>query len=145
MIFDSIAIASDHRGYQMKVALSAYFKELGYEYTDFGASSGSSSVDYPDYAFKVTDYVASHENSVGVLICYSGIGMSIAANRIRGMRAVLCYSNEIARLSREHNNANVLCFGAGFIDTSDAKCCFRTFINTAFDPRHSMRLRKLEK
>ena len=122
MIFNSVAIASDHRGYQMKSALIAYLDELGYRYTDFGASNETTSVDYPDFA-----------------------GMSIAANRRKGIRAVLCYSEEIARLSREHNNANILCFGTGFLDVSLAKKCLITFMNTSFDPRHSRRLEKIDK
>lgn len=145
MIFNSIAIASDHRGYRMKSAFITYFEELGYEYTDFGTSNDETSVDYPDFANMVTDYVSSHKNAMGILVCFSGVGMSIVANRHKGIRAVLCYSEEIARLSRKHNNANILCFGAGFLDISLAKKCFTTFIETPFDPRHSIRLEKIDK
>ena len=145
MIFNSVAIASDHRGYQMKSALIAYLDELGYRYTDFGASNETTSVDYPDFADMVTDYTINHEKAMGILICFSGVGMSIAANRRKGIRAVLCYSEEIARLSREHNNANILCFGTGFLDVSLAKKCLITFMNTSFDPRHSRRLEKIDK
>ena len=144
MIFNSIAIASDHRGYQMKSELIAYFDELNYKYVDFGTDNEATSVDYPDFANRVTDYVISHEKAMGILICFSGVGMSMAANRHKGIRAVLCCSEELAKLSREHNNANVLCFGAGFIDLSLAKMCFTTFIDTLFDPRHSTRLAKID-
>ena len=145
MIFSSIAIASDHRGYQMKSEFITYFDEQGYRYTDFGTGNETTSVDYPDFANMVVDYVKTHEHSLGVLICHSGVGMSIVANRCKGIRAVLCYSEEIAKLSREHNNANVLCFGAGFIDISLAKKCFATFIETPFDSRHSIRLEKIDR
>jgi len=145
MIFNSIAIASDHRGYQMKSELISYFHEIGYSYTDFGTDNEDISVDYPDFAGMVTDYVKTHKKALGILLCFSGVGMSIAANRHKGIRAVLCYSEEIAKLSREHNNANVLCFGAGFIDLSIAKNCIKTFINTQYDPRHSTRLEKIDK
>lgn len=144
MIFGSVAIASDHRGYKLKSELIAYFDELGYKYTDFGTNDEINSVDYPDYARKVTDYVTSQKNSLGVLICHSGVGMSIAANRRKGIRAVLCYSEEIAKLSRAHNNANILCFGSGFMNVLMAKRCFRVFVDTNFEPRHAIRLMKID-
>lgn len=144
MIFSSVAIASDHRGYRMKSEFIAYFNELGYEYTDFGTIDEINSVDYPDYARQVTDYVTSQKKSFGVLICHSGVGMSIAANRHKGIRAVLCYSEEIAKLSRAHNNANILCFGSGFMNVLIAKRCFRVFVATHFEPRHTIRLMKID-
>ena len=144
MIFDSIAIASDHRGYWMKSDIMEYFQNLGYEFEDRGTASDCISVDYPDYARKVTEYVTSHKNSFGILICHSGVGMSIATNRVKGIRAVLCYNEEIAKLSREHNDANVICFGAGFINKELAIKCLEIFSNTVFDERHLPRIQKIE-
>lgn len=144
MIFDSIAIASDHRGYWLKHDLMEYFGQFGYEFEDFGTENDCVSVDYPDYAKKVTDYVLSKPRSFGILICHSGVGMSIAANRVKSIRAVLCNEEEIARLSRLHNNANVICFGAGFIYNETAIRCLNTFMRTEFDERHQVRLCKID-
>ena len=144
MIFDFIAIASDHRGYQLKSQLVKHFESCGYSFTDFGTTSDSPSVDYPDYAKKVAKYVISNPNSFGVLICYSGVGMSMSANRFAGIRAVLCHSSEIARLSREHNNANIVCLGAGFMNINTAKELLSIFFNTPFDPRHNTRIQKID-
>ena len=144
MIFDSIAIASDHRGYLLKTRFVEFFKTHKYEFVDFGTNSEKVSVDYPDYAQKVAKYVTEHEKSCGVLICYSGVGMSISANRVPGIRAVLCYSDDIAQLSREHNNANIICFGANFVNEKTALCMFDIFSSTQFDSRHLRRIRKLD-
>ncbi len=144
MIFNSIAIASDHRGYLLKTRFVEFFKTHKYEFVDFGTTSDTLSVDYPDYAQKVTEYVTEHEKSCGVLICYSGVGMSISANRVPGIRAVLCYSDDIAQLSREHNDANIICFGANFVNEKTALCMFDIFSSTQFDSRHLRRIRKLD-
>lgn len=144
MIFSSIAIASDHRGYQLKSHLVEYFEACGYNFTDFGTTSETPSVDYPDYAKKVAKYVVGHPNSCGVLICYSGVGMSISANRFASIRAVLCYSAEIAKLSREHNNANVICIGACFVNTEVTKELLEAFFSTSFDTRHNTRIQKID-
>lgn len=144
MIFNSMVIASDHRGYWLKADILEYFKNLGYEVKDCGTDSDCVSVDYPNYSQKVTDYLLLDENSFGVLICHSGIGMNIAANRVRGIRGVLCYEEEIAKLAREHNNANVICFGSGFIDREYAIKCVETFAHTKFDERHLPRIKKID-
>ena len=144
MIFDSIAIASDHRGYLLKSQLVGHFGACAYDFVDLGTNSNNPSVDYPDYAKKVAEYVVSTPNSCGVLICYSGVGMSIAANRFFGVRAVLCYSNEIARLSREHNDANVICLGAGFMNAELAIKLLEVFFDTPFETRHLNRVRKID-
>lgn len=144
MIFNSIVIASDHRGYWLRSDIMEHFRNLGWEVKDCGTDSDCVSVDYPDYSKKVTDYVLSTENSFGILICHSGIGMSIAANRVKGIRGVLCYEEEIARLAREHNDANVICFGSGFIDRELAIKCVDIFANTKADERHLARIRKID-
>ena len=144
MIFNSIAIASDHRGYLLKARFVEYFKAHKYEFIDFGTNCDTVSVDYPDYAQKVAEYVIEHERSCGVLICYSGVGMSISANRVPGIRAVLCYSTEVAKLSREHNDTNIICFGANFVNEEAAIEMFTLFAHTQFDSRHIHRIRKLD-
>lgn len=144
MIFNSVAIASDHRGFWLKSDIIEHFQNLGYEFVDRGTSSDCVSVDYPDYAQKVTDYVLSHENACGILICYSGLGMSMAANRRHGVRAALCLSEEMAKLSREHNNANVICFGSGFMTPEEVFKCLEIFFSTQFDERHLERIQKLD-
>ena len=143
MIFSKIAIASDHRGFELKSDIIAFLDDLGIEVFDFGTNSSDVSVDYPDYAKKVSEYVTNSQDTAGILVCYSGVGMSIAANKFQRIRAVLCYSNEIAKLSREHNNANVLCLGAGFLDFADVKIIINTFLNTDFDERHINRIEKI--
>lgn len=145
MQFDTIAIASDHRGYWLKLDIIKYFRLQGYEIEDFGSDNDCVSVDYPDYAKKVAQYVLENKNSFGVLVCFSGIGMSIAANRFKGIRAVLCYNEEIARLSREHNNANIICFGARYINPESAIRCIDVFANSKLaDERHMIRINKID-
>lgn len=144
MIFDKVAVASDHRGVELKARVCTYLTGLGFSPADLGTSSSEISVDYPDYAAKVCDFVASHENSFGILICHSGIGMSIAANRYKSIRAVLCSNETMAQLSREHNNANVICFGAGFVDVEVVFRCLKTFCSTSFNERHLARIQKLD-
>lgn len=145
MAFYSIAIASDHRGYWLKSELIEYFSSKGFQITDFGTDSDCVSVDYPDFAKKVSKHVLANENCFGILVCYTGVGMSITANRFKGIRAVLCQNDKIAKLSREHNNANVICFGAGFISTDLAIKCTDIFAKTEFvDKRHLVRINKID-
>lgn len=145
MQFDTIAIASDHRGHWLKLDIIAYLKTQGYEIMDFGSDNDCVSVDYPDYAKKVAKYVLENKNAFGVLVCFTGIGMSITANRFKGIRAVLCYSEEIARLSREHNDANVICFGSSCINPELAIRCVDIFANSKLaDERHLNRINKID-
>jgi ribose 5-phosphate isomerase B len=107
-------------------------------------TEGAESVDYPDYAFAVSRAVAGGEAARGVLVCGTGIGMSIAANRDRGVRAAACCNAEAARLARAHNDANVLCLGARLITEAEARACLDTFMRTDFDGgRHERRVGKL--
>jgi ribose 5-phosphate isomerase B len=139
-----IAIASDHAGFELKEKLKEYLKELGYEYEDFGTHS-EESVDYPDYALKVAEYVAEGKCERGILVCGSGIGMSMAANKVPGIRAALCYDTETARLSREHNDANILTLGARLIDEKTAREIVKVWLTTEFaGERHSRRVKKIE-
>ncbi len=134
-----IFIASDHAGFEMKNILNNHFTNL----IDLGTNS-SVSVDYPDFAHKLTNQVLQNEGSLGILICGTGVGMSIAANRAEGIRAGLVNSAEIARLIRQHNDANVLVIPGRFMDGDIAKDCVETFINTEFESgRHKQRIEKI--
>jgi len=136
-----IAIASDHAGLELKNYLLHHMKNI--EFLDFGTDS-KISVDYPDYANLVSEAVASGKCNFGVLVCGSGAGMVIAANRNKKIRAVLCYNKEIARLSREHNDANIIAFGARFIEPELARECLEIFLHTQFEGgRHIKRIEKL--
>jgi RpiB/LacA/LacB family sugar-phosphate isomerase len=145
MIFNAIAIASDHRGYWHKNDIIEHFKQTGYYITDYGTNNDAESVDYPDYAKQVAEHVLKNSNTFGILICNSGIGMTIAANRIRGIRAVLCYREEIAVLSREHTDANVICFGAAFTPSEYAIRYAELFAITKFsEAYHISRIKKID-
>jgi ribose 5-phosphate isomerase B len=140
-----IIIGSDHAGFDLKNSFKELLAhELGYEVSDAGAYS-SDSVDYPDIAQKVAIAVASGEYEKGVLICGSGIGMSIAANRFRGVRAALCHDHFTAELSRRHNNANILVVGARVTGEGLALEILKVFLKTEFEGgRHKMRIDKIE-
>ncbi len=139
-----IAIGSDHGGYALKETIKLFLDEEGISYTDHGTNS-TASVDYPDFAVPVSEDVAQHKADLGVLICRTGIGMSIAANKIPGIRAALCNTPEHARLSRLHNNANVLTL-AGDTPTDTAREIVRVFLNTRFtnEDRHRRRVEKIQ-
>ena len=139
-----IAIGADHRGYKLKEQLKEYMHEKGIEFVDFGTDS-EESVDYPDYAIPVGEAVAKGECDFGLLICYTGIGMSIAANKVKGVRAAHVVSPVYAKMTRQHNDANVLCLPGGFITKEAAIECLELFINTEFEGgRHKRRVDKIE-
>ncbi len=138
-----IAIACDHAGYLLKQTLKAELLTLGYEPKDLGCHS-QESVDYPDYAAKVASFVQDNEGTKGILICGSGIGMSMAANRFSGIRAALCRSGLEAELARKHNDANVLCLGERITGTEMAKDILKRFLTTHFEAgRHRARVEKM--
>lgn len=138
-----IYIASDHAGVELKAALMQHFALIGRAVTDEGTIS-TDSVDYPDYAQKVAERLLADPSAQGVLICGTGIGMSIAANRFSHIRAALCQSAEEARLARAHNNANILCLGARIVTTDAAIACVGAFLSTEFEGgRHAQRTQKL--
>lgn len=137
-----IYFANDHAATKLKFDLIEYFSK-DYECINLGCDSDDS-VDYPDYANKLANELKNNPNSIGVIICGTGIGISIAANRHKHIRAALCHSCEYARLAREHNDANVISLGARFIDFNLAKDLIITFINTPhLGGRHENRVRKL--
>jgi ribose 5-phosphate isomerase B len=138
-----IAIGSDHAGLDLKNDVIALLKELGHEFTDYGTDTPQS-VDYPDFGEKVSVAVGCGKADRGILICGTGIGMSIVANKFRNVRAALCNDLFSAKMSRLHNDANILVMGGRIIGKDLAKEIVRTWIETAFDGgRHINRLRKI--
>jgi ribose 5-phosphate isomerase B len=138
-----VAIASDHAGYPLKTALVPVLEKLGFAVLDLG-TTGIESVDYPDFANALAAAVRAGKAQLGVLVCGTGIGISIAANRHPELRAALCHDGLTARLARQHNDANVLCLGARVIGPETARDCVESFFTTAFEGgRHAARVAKL--
>ena len=138
-----VAIGADHGGYTMKVMLGEYMKSKGYEVVDCGTHS-TESVDYPDFAQSVAKMVADGSAWRGVIVDGAGIGSCMAANKVKGVRAAMCYDHATAFNSREHNNANVLTLGSGLIGPSLAKQIVDTFLDTQFGGgRHARRVDKI--
>ena len=139
-----IAIAADHAGFEEKEKVKKTLDEIGVEYTDMGTNS-TESVDYPDYARKVGEAVAAGEFDKGILVCGSGTGMAIAANKVPGVRAAVAWNEEIARLSRQHNNANVLSLAARYIPDEEQEKIVKAWLETDFEGgRHERRVEKIE-
>jgi len=140
-----IAIGCDHAGYKLKEEIKAFLKEKNLEILDAGTNN-SESVDYPDYAERVAEAVASGKFDRGIIVCGSGIGVAMTANKIPGIRAAVCNDVESARLSRQHNDANVLTMGGRVIDLKEAKKIVNTWLKTEFEGgRHLIRLAKIAK
>ena len=141
-----ISIASDHGGYVLKEAVKKHLIEKGIEVVDFGTDS-LASCDYPDFGKPAAEAVAEGEVDKGILICTTGIGMSMLANKIKGIRAALCADTVSARLTREHNDANILVMGAGIVGEILAMSIVDTFLNTEFsnEEKHIRRINKIAK
>jgi len=138
-----IAIASDHAGFEEKERLKPLLNDLGIQFEDLGTGSPES-VDYPDFARKVADEVAQGNVDQGILVCGSGTGMAIAANKVPGVRAAVAWSDEIARLAREHNDANVLSIAARFTPFEQISKIVRAWFAAKFDGgRHARRVEKI--
>lgn len=138
-----IPIASDHAGFQAKVMAVTILKELGFDVLDLGVHD-ESSVDYPDFAVLVARAVGNGEYAKGVLICGSGQGMCITANKIEHVRAALAWSPEIAKLAAQHNNANVLCLPGRFLSEEDIRIILQSWLETDFEGgRHENRVKKI--
>ena len=138
-----LGIACDHAGYNLKMHI---IKQLSTNYNiiDYGCSDATSSVDYPDFAKLLCNNITSKEINYGVLICGTGIGMSIAANRTKEIRAAVCYDKKVVKLARKHNNSNVICLGARIINSTLAIELIEAFISTSFEGgRHINRITKL--
>ena len=141
---ERIPIAADHAGFEMKEQIAAELRRLGYEVEDLGTHS-TESTDYPQYAHKVAAEIASGEAERGVLLCGTGLGMGYAANRHAGVRAAVVWTPEVARLAREHNDANVLVLPARCIDSDTARDILHTFLESRFEGgRHQRRVEGIE-
>ena len=140
----TILMAADHGGANLKNTLKAYLQKKGFEVVDYGPENTETSVDYPDKAYELIKGIKANPKAKGILICTSGIGMSIAANRYPFIRGALVFNPEMAEMARGHNDANVLIFGAKFISPNNAKKCVDIFLTTAFlGGRHERRVNKL--
>ena len=138
-----IAIGNDHAGYEMKVILLKWLEEQGYQIENFGTDSPES-VDYPDYVHPVANAVEKGEFRFGILVCGSGQGVSFTANKHQGIRAALCWKPEIAKLAREHNNANILCLPGRFVSDKEGIEILKNFLETKFEGgRHQDRISKV--
>ena len=139
-----VSLGADHKGFELKDKIKKYLVELGHEVTDFGTNS-SDSVDYPDFGFKVAESVTKGEADFGVTVCWTGNGMNIAANKVKGIRSALCLNEEMAMLARAHNNANVLALAAKFVPEELARKILGAWLSTEFEGgRHSRRLDKIK-
>ena len=138
-----IAVGSDHAGYELKERVRELLREMGHVVTDFGTDSAES-IDYPDFAAAVSNAVASGKADRGVLVCFTGVGMSMAANKVRGVRAALGFDAGEVALTRAHNDANVLTLGAKYTDEAAAAKLIGVFLETEFEGgRHARRVAKM--
>ena len=138
-----IPIGADHAGFQTKQVLIEFLTSLGHEVKDYGCFS-EASIDYPDYAHPVAQHVASHPGTLGILLCGSGNGISMTANKHQDIRAALCWTKEIAALARQHNDANIISIPARYTSIQQAIEMVDTFLNTPFEGgRHGNRVKKI--
>lgn len=139
-----IQIGSDHAGFELKSKLISFIEETGFKVKDFGCYR-TESMDYPDVAHPVAEAVLADKKSLGILICGSGNGVCLTANKHAGIRAALCWLPELGSLAKQHNNANVLCLPARYIDTETAKEIVTSFLNATFEGgRHQNRVSKID-
>ncbi len=141
----TVYIGNDHAGYDMKVELKKFLEENRFKVVDVG-SFGTTSVDYPDLAYAVSAKIREDALGLGILVCGTGIGMAITANKQQGIRAALCTHESMARLARQHNDANILCLGGRIIGIELAKNITKTFLETSFsgEDRHKKRIAKMD-
>ena len=136
-------ISSDHAGYKLKEEIKKKFRNK-YSFHDLGTNNSKDSVNYPDYAHNLCRKVAKNSKNIGILVCGSGMGMSMAANRHKKIRAAVCYSTKNTKLSRLHNNANIITLGSRLTKKNTAFKCIEVFVNTKFEGgRHKKRVRKI--
>ncbi len=139
-----IAMASDHGGLDLKNRVKQYLEECGHQVVDFGTYT-SDSCDYPDFARPCAEAVANGSCERGIVVCTTGIGVSIVANKVKGVRCALCTNSDMATMTRRHNNANVLAMGQRYVDFDTAKQIVNAFLSTPFDGgRHQRRVDKIE-
>ena len=138
-----IFISSDHAGFKLKEAIKVYLSKKKFSFHDLGPDIVSR-VDYPDFAHKVAKKVKLNKNNVGILVCGSGVGMSIAANRHKNIRAAQCFNAKSTKLSRLHNDANIITLGSRLLTKKNALNCVSVFLNTKFEGgRHLKRIKKI--
>ena len=143
--FMKVFVGADHRGYQLKEKVIVFLKTKGYQVEDAGTFSDEIPCDYPAIAYRVAREVATAKNSRGILICMSGLGHAIVANKVPGAYAALCYNKEAAALAREHNNSNILVLGAKFVKRNELESIVLTWLNTKFTGgRHLRRFRQIQ-
>ena len=143
LIFKKICISSDHAGYHLKEKIKSNLIKKNVPLIDLGPFEPKS-VDYPDYAKKTAKRVATKKSDVGILICGSGTGMAISANKIKGIRAAVCYNTQSTRLSRQHNNANIIALGSRLMNKNMVMKLIKIFLNTKFEGgRHLRRIKKI--
>jgi len=141
----NVYIGADHRGCEFKNKIAALLNAQGHDVNDMGVYDESTSCDYPEIAYKVASEVAKSQDSRGVLVCMSGIGQAIAANKVRGAYAALCYNEEAAALSRRHNNANILVLGSKFVVPDELEMILKTWMTTKFEGgRHERRVNQIK-
>ncbi|MBW7897573.1 putative sugar phosphate isomerase YwlF [Candidatus Brocadiaceae bacterium B188] len=139
-----IALASDHRGFDFKKHIASMLTQLGYTVKDFGTNKNNESVDYPDYGLYAARAVGSGECERGILVCGTGIGMSLIANKVKGVRAACCHNLYTAEMSRRHNDSNVLCIGADIVDEELLEQKVKLWLETPFEGgRHARRVGKI--
>lgn len=139
-----IAVGSDHRGFKLKERICKILSDMGHNINDLGTFNEEVSVDYPDYGLKVATMVSQGECESGILVCGTGIGMSLIANKVQGIRAALCHDNYTIEMSRRHNDANILCIGSDVISQDNIEEKIRLWIETEFEGgRHKRRVDKI--
>ena len=140
-----VAIGADHKGFDYKEKIKQILQKLGVEFTDFG-TNGRESVDYPDFGLKVAHAVAGGEANYGITVCWTGNGMNIAANKVKGIRSGLALNPEMAILARQHNDANVLALASKYISEGDLELIIKAFLQTKFEGgRHIPRVEKIKR
>ena len=138
-----IAIGSDHAGFELKQIIVEHLSSRNVDFVDLGTNS-LDSVDYPDFAKRVADEVSNKDLVMGILVCGSGQGMAMTANRYKDVRAAICHNSDVAKVTREHNDANILCLGSRFIEEAEALKCVDVFLSTDFEgERHLKRINKI--
>jgi ribose 5-phosphate isomerase B len=142
-----IAVGSDHAGFELKESMKEFLKESGYEYHDFGAKDFDPQDDYPEYGRMVAEAVASGKYDRGIVVCGTGMGIAISANKVPGIRAAACYDTEMAQISREHNDANVLALGGRVVTKKLASDIVSVWLETPFsgEERHIRRINMIRK
>ena len=139
-----ISLACDHGGLELKNQIAAYLKQLGHDVVDYGTDS-KDTCDYPDFAKPAAVAVASGQCQRGIVVCTTGIGVSMVANKVKGVRCALCMNADMAKMTRLHNNANVIALGQKYVDFDTAKQIVDNFLNTEFEGgRHAVRVNKIE-